>query len=57
MMTHQSEKFRILFHCLASLPKLLHHKLRNAMSPKELTICNIQISSYYLKSKHAQEKQ
>ena len=57
LMTHKREKFRILFHCLASLPKLLHYKLWNAMSLNEPTICNNQISSYYLKSKYAQEKQ
>lgn len=57
LMTHKGEKFRILFHYLASLPKLLHYKLRNAMSLNEPTICYNQISSYYLKGKYAQEKQ
>lgn len=57
LMTHKREKIRILFHCLPSLPKLLYYKLRNAMRLNELTICNDQISSYYLKSKYAQEKQ
>lgn len=57
LMTRNREKLRILFHCLASLPKLLYYKLRNVVSLNELTICNNQISSYYLKSKYAQEKQ